>query len=259
VSPADVPGRIRGIAKQSIRTCEIFSRLYPLLINILQKLKKRTFNFFLPGAGFALPCAKTNNLLVRIFSKTIRPMGVSWHTEAREDRREPGLQLRRWSGIALVILFLLTAMAPARDVEQDLRDFMRLVVKSPTSFGFQDAAEAEQARLGRAYALYGIREWTEYVQKAQGKVTADPDQAPNKIYEVLNKDGEPRCVFAYSRQADGAGYKPVSLGQPYVAPILRQLQDKTDVTELVLLLDLSTRTFHYANTRNPEVVHDFTK
>ncbi len=186
-------------------------------------------------------------------------MAVLWQTRAREDRREPGVHLRRWSGSVLAVLCLLTAAVSARDVDQDLRDFMRLVMKSPTSFGFRDSSEAEQARLGRAYALYGLHDWTEHVQKAKGNVTADPDQAPDKIYEVLGKDGEPRCVFAYSRQADGAGYEPVSLGQPYVAPILRQLREKDGTTNLVLLLDLATRTFHYADTRNPEVVHDFTK
>ncbi len=170
------------------------------------------------------------------------------------------LPLRRLSlliTVGVAGLSLVVASAHARDTEQDLKDFMRLVVKSPSSFGFKDKSEAEKARLGRAYALYGVQEWKDYVKREKGRVTADPDQAPDKLYEVIDEHSKARCVFAYSRKADGSGYEPVSLGQPYVAPILQQMRGKAESSNVVLLLDLSTRTFHYAETRNPEVIRDF--
>lgn len=145
----------------------------------------------------------------------------------------------------------------ARDVEQDLRDFMRLVFKSPDSFGFRDKGEAEQARLGRSYALYGVDEWKDIVIKSGGVGTANPDQAPDKLYEVLTELGEPRCVFSYSQASDGSGFRPLSLGQSYLAPMLKQLQGKPRLDEIVLLVDLSTRIFYYAYVDNPEVVHPF--
>lgn len=168
-------------------------------------------------------------------------------------RRRIGIGL----GAGFALLCLLSSSLYSRDLDQDLRDFMRFAVESPKSYGFGNEQEARQARLGRAYALYVLSDWTSTVSKLKSNVKADPKLALDKVYTVLNEAGEPRCVLIYGRKSDREEFRPMVLGQPYLAVLLSQLEQKPDPENHVLIIKPSTRTFHYANTQNPEVIHDF--
>ncbi len=187
-------------------------------------------------------------------------LGARVPNRSLASRISPARQaaLQRWKRhVALILLCLLSTPAHSRDLQQDLHDFMRFAVEDPKSFGFENETEAREARMGRAYALYILEDWSSDDGKSDTEIKADPDRALDKVHVVLNRAGQPRCVLIYGRKSHDEEFRPLLLGQPYLARLLAQLEGKPDLQDVVLIVKPSTRTFHYANTKNPEVIHDF--
>jgi hypothetical protein len=163
----------------------------------------------------------------------------------------------RSSAVALVVVILgLLWVGPviAGNVEQDFRDYMTLVLRDPPSFGFTDRGEAEAAKLGFCYGFYTIDEWKHALRKNGGRAEADPEMAPDKIYEVTTVAGELRAAFAFARSVRDGRFTPAVLGRADLVPVFEALRRRPDRARLVLLLDPSNGSYHCADTETPGVV-----
>ena len=164
--------------------------------------------------------------------------------------------------IALIFCGLLfsppdsSAQTPG-EVETAFKQFMRLALKNPTSYGFADEAEAVLSRLGRCYGFYSTAEWAEAYPRMSAQDLANPDLAPEKAYEVNAPCGETRCTFVWASQPDTKAFKPVLLGRPDIARSLHKMSAKSSRERLVLILDVEQRKLFYSDALDPKSVLEF--
>ena len=156
--------------------------------------------------------------------------------------------------VAVVAGLLWVGTAIAGNAEEDFRDYMVLVLRDPPSFGFADRREAEAAKLGHCYGFYTINEWKRAVKKNGGRAEADPEAAPDKIYEVTTAAGELRAAFAFARSVRDGRFTPAVLGRADLVPVLEALRRQPARQRLVLLLDPSNGSYHCADAKTPGVV-----
>ncbi len=150
-------------------------------------------------------------------------------------------------------LALLPAACWAEGAREELQNYLQLAAKDPGAFGFADESDAQSAKLGRCYAYYSLPQWREYVAGNKGSVSAAPELAPEKVCEVTNAQGEPRCAFFFARTGDRQ-FRPVRFGDDYFSEIFKALRKLPQQQEWVLLVDLDTKEFHCASAQHPEEI-----
>jgi hypothetical protein len=163
------------------------------------------------------------------------------------------------SGLLLSQLPLPTAgQEPAQTpLEASFRQFMTLASKSPTSYGFSDLEEASKSSLGRCYGFYSTTEWAEAFPRMSATDRANPEKAPEKVYEVNTPNGETRCTFVLARQPSTQSFKPVLLGRQDIAARLRAFGTLPDRERLVLILDTAAKRLLYVDAAKPESILEF--
>jgi hypothetical protein len=136
-------------------------------------------------------------------------------------------------------------------VEKSFKQFMQLALKNPSSYGFTDREEAINCRLGRCYGFYSKEEWAEAQQRMAPQDLANPELAPEKVYEVNTPTGETRCTFVLARQPADNVFRPVILGRQDIAHRLQSMRAFPHRERLVLILDIPQKKLSYADASNP--------
>lgn len=142
-------------------------------------------------------------------------------------------------------------------VETSFHQFMELALKSPSSYGFANKDEALRCKLGRCYAFYSTTEWTEAYPQMPSQNRANPELAPEKVYEINTPAGDTRCTFVLARQPGADAFKPVMLGRQDIAEKLQILSALPSRDRLVLILDVAQKKLLYADVSNPSTFLTF--
>ncbi len=142
-------------------------------------------------------------------------------------------------------------------LEASFKQFMQLALKSPSSYGFTDKDEALNSRLARCYAFYSAEEWQEAQQRMAPQDLANPELAPEKVYEVNAPTGETRCTFILARQPSDNAFRPVILGRQDIAQRLQSMSALPHRDRMVLILDIPQKKLFYADALNPTSILKF--
>ena len=142
-------------------------------------------------------------------------------------------------------------------VETSFKQFMQLALKSPSSYGFIDREEALNSRLGRCCGFYSKEEWAEAQQRMAPQDLANPELAPEKVYEVNAPTGETRCTFVLARQPADHVFRPVILGRQDIAQRLQSMRALPHRERLVLILDIPQKKLFYADASKPASILKF--
>lgn len=142
-------------------------------------------------------------------------------------------------------------------LETSFKQFMQLALKSPASYGFTDREEALNCRLARCYGFYSKEEWAEAQQRVALRDLANPELAPEKVYEVNTPTGETRCTFVLARQPTDNAFRPVILGRQDIAQRLQSMRAFPHPERLVLILDVPQKKLLYADALNPGSILEF--
>lgn len=180
----------------------------------------------------------------------------------RDERRSGLFPMcgMRLTGVISVCLLLspLGSVAQSQgEVDAAFNQFMALALKNPTSYGFADKDEAMKSRLGRCYGFYSTKEWAEAHPRMSVQDRANPDLAPEKVYEVNAPGGDARCTFVWASQPDTKAFKPVMLGRQDIAHRLHLMSGMPASQRLVLILDVDQKKLFYSDASNPTSILKF--